>query len=130
MMDSPKQPSERQAKKRAPKSADNSDAKNIIRGRFKQPRLPEVEAFSASLPFDRRLYHHDIKGSIAHAHMLAATGLISDAEMRKIVRGLTAIEREITSGEFKFDVADEDIHLAIERRLTEMTGAAGRKLHT
>jgi len=104
--------------------------KNIIRGRFKQPRLPEVEAFSASLPFDRRLYQHDIKGSIAHARMLAAVRLISDAEMRKIVRGLNATEREITAGEFKFEIADEDIHLAIERRLTEMIGAAGRKLHT
>ncbi|MGA2409260.1 MAG: argininosuccinate lyase [Candidatus Binataceae bacterium] len=102
----------------------------MIRGRFKQPRLPEVEAFSASLPFDRRLYRHDIKGSIAHARMLAKAGLISAAEMREIVGGLETIEREITDGAFHFDVADEDIHLAIERRLTEMVGAAGRKLHT
>ncbi|MGH8337807.1 MAG: argininosuccinate lyase, partial [Gammaproteobacteria bacterium] len=113
-----------------PKFAETTNGKNIIRGRFKQPRLPEVEAFSASLPFDRRLYRHDIKGSIAHARMLAAVGLISTAEMRKIVRGLGAVEREISSGEFRFDLADEDIHLAIERRLTEMIGAAGRKLHT
>jgi argininosuccinate lyase len=117
------------AKKRVPKSTNAAEGKNIIRGRFKQPRLPEVEAFSASLPFDRRLYRHDIKGSIAHARMLAAVGLISTAEMRKIVRGLNAVEREITSGQFKFDISDEDIHLAIERRLTETIGAAGRKLH-
>jgi argininosuccinate lyase len=116
--------------KKTVEASPDGAGKNIIRGRFKQPRLPEVEAFSASLPFDRRLYRHDVKGSIAHARMLAAVGLISDAEMRKIVRGLTAIEREITEGEFKFDIADEDIHLAIERRLTEMIGAAGRKLHT
>src|SRR5579862_1509567 len=117
-------------KKRTPAASTAADGKNIIRGRFKQPRLPEVEAFSASLPFDRRLYQHDIKGSMAHARMLAQVGLISTAEMRKIVRGLGAIEREISGGEFRFDVADEDIHLAIERRLTETIGAAGRKLHT
>jgi argininosuccinate lyase len=117
-------------KKRTPAASTAVDGKNIIRGRFKQPRLPEVEAFSASLPFDRRLYRHDIKGSIAHARMLAQVGLISTGEMSKIVRGLGAIEREISGGEFRFDVADEDIHLAIERRLTETIGAAGRKLHT
>src|SRR6202453_4846364 len=117
-------------KKRAATQANAVDGKNIIRGRFKQPRLPEVEAFSASLPFERRLYRHDIKGSIAHARMLAQVGLISTAEMRKIVRGLGAIEREISGGEFQFDVADEDIHLAIERRLTEKIGTAGGKLHT
>ena len=112
------------------KSADSSVDKNLIRGRFKQPRLPEVEAFTASLPFDRRLYRQDIRGSIAHARMLAAVGLISVGEMRQIVRGLTAIEREISEGTFRFELADEDIHLAIERRLTEMIGAAGGKLHT
>ena len=108
----------------------NPAAKNLLRGRFKQPRLPEVEAFSASLPFDRRLYRHDIRGSIAHARMLARVGLLSDSEAGEIAAGLEQIEREIADGRFKFDVADEDIHLAIERRLTEKIGAAGRKLHT
>ena len=56
--------------------------KNLLRGRFKAPRLPEVEAFSASLPFDRRLFRHDIRGSIAHARMLAKVGLIASAEAR------------------------------------------------
>src|SRR5580658_9968959 len=92
-------------KKRTPAPSTAADGGNIIRGRFKRPRLPEVEAFTASLPFDRRLYRHDIKGSIAHARMLAEVGLISIAEMRKIVRGLTAIEREISGGQFKFEVA-------------------------
>jgi len=129
-LDSSRKSSAKAPTKKPAQAPDDGAGKNIIRGRFKQPRLPEVEAFSASLPFDWRLYRHDIKGSIAHARMLAAVRLISDAEMRKIVRGLGAIEREIMAGEFKFDIADEDIHLAIERRLTEMIGAAGRKLHT
>src|SRR5229473_485945 len=103
---------------------------NLIRGRFKRARLPEVEAFSASLPFDRRLYRHDIRGSIAHARMLARVGLLSSAEARKIIAGLEGIEREIDDGRFRFDVADEDIHLAVERRLIEKIGAPGRKLHT
>jgi argininosuccinate lyase len=105
-------------------------SKNLIRGRFKRARLPEVEAFSASLPFDRRLYRHDIRGSIAHAHMLARVGLLSAREARAITAGLQEIEREITDNRFAFEVTDEDIHLAVERRLTERIGAAGRKLHT
>ncbi|HYA35712.1 MAG TPA: argininosuccinate lyase [Candidatus Binataceae bacterium] len=103
---------------------------NILRGRFAKERLPEVEAFTASLPFDRRLYRHDIRGSIAHAKMLAKVGLVSRTEAAKIERGLRRIEREIDSGAFKFDVRDEDIHMAVERRLIDLAGAAGRKLHT
>jgi argininosuccinate lyase len=102
----------------------------LIRGRFKRQRIPEVEAFTASLPFDRRLYAHDIRGSIAHARMLAKVGLLKPPEARAIVSGLERIRTEIESGDFRFDVADEDIHLAIERRLTELIGAPGRKLHT
>ncbi|HLI79188.1 MAG TPA: lyase family protein, partial [Candidatus Binataceae bacterium] len=103
---------------------------NILRGRFAKGRLPEVEAFTASLPFDRRLYRHDIRGSIAHANMLAKVKLIARADAEKIAKGLRAIEREIDAGKFKFDVADEDIHIAIERRLIEIARDAGRKLHT
>jgi argininosuccinate lyase len=106
------------------------EPRNLIRGRFKMPRLPEVEAFSASLPFDRRLFRQDIRGSIAHARMLAKTGLVTRLEMDRIVKGLRRIEREIEAGDFNFDPADEDIHLAIERRLTEIAGSAGAKLHT
>jgi argininosuccinate lyase len=103
---------------------------NLLRGRFKGGRLAEVEAFTASLPFDRRLFHHDIRGSTAHAKMLARVGLLTASEATAIAKGLKEIEREIESGRFRFEVADEDIHLAIERRLTERIGAAGRKLHT
>ncbi|MGO9451937.1 MAG: argininosuccinate lyase [Candidatus Binataceae bacterium] len=105
-------------------------SRNLIRGRFSRGRLPEVEAFTASLPFDRRLYRHDIMGSIAHARMLARVGLIKRAEAKAIERGLNEIGREIDAGRFRFDLADEDIHLAIERRLITKTGDAGRKLHT
>ena len=100
----------------------------LIRGRFARARLPEVEAFTASLPFDRRLFRHDIRGSVAHARMLAkARVCCADAE-RKIVKGLERIEREIDTGSFRFDLADEDIHLAIERRLIETDRRARRKL--
>ena len=105
-------------------------ASNLIRGRFARGRLPEVEAFTASLPFDRRLFRHDIRGSIAHARMLAKVRLIRASEARAIERGLKEIEREIDAGRFRFDIGDEDIHLAVERRLIEKIGDAGRKLHT
>jgi argininosuccinate lyase len=113
-----------------PRTVAKIAGKNLLRGRFKAPRLPEVEAFTASLPFDRRLFRHDIQGSIAHARMLAKVGLITAAEAREIEAGLKDIAREITGGRFRFDVSDEDIHLAIERRLTEKIGPAGGKLHT
>jgi len=103
---------------------------NLLRGRFKSARLTDVEVFTASLPFDRRLYRYDIQGSAAHARMLASVGLLSAREANTIETGLRGIEREIESGRFKFDVGDEDIHLAIERRLAEKIGAAGAKLHT
>jgi len=105
-------------------------SKSLIRGRFTGGRLREVEEFSASLPFDRRLYRHDILGSIAHARMLARVGLCNSSETSKMCAGLREIEHEIRSGRFRFHLGDEDIHLAIERRLTEKIGAVGGKLHT
>lgn len=105
-------------------------ARNLIRGRFARGRIPEVEAFTASLLFDRRLFRHDIRGSIAHARMLERAGLLKASELRAIVGGLERIENEIADGRFKFDIADEDIHLAVERRLIALIGEPGRKLHT
>jgi argininosuccinate lyase len=99
-------------------------------GRFAGGTSPSVEAFTASIDIDARLYRHDIRGSIAHATMLAKQRIIAAADARKIVRGLEAIEREIDSGKFTFSQADEDIHMNIERRLTELIGPAGGKLHT
>jgi argininosuccinate lyase len=116
--------------RRQKKNATAGVSQNLIRGRFARGRLPEVEAFTASLPFDRRLFRHDIRGSIAHAQMLAKVGLLKQTELHSIVAGLNRIENEIGSGRFKFEIADEDIHLAIERRLIALVGEPGRKLHT
>ena len=99
-------------------------------GRFSSGTARSVEAFTASIDVDARLYRHDIRGSIAHAKMLGRQRIIPAADARRIVRGLQAVEREIDSGQFAFSQADEDIHMNIERRLTELIGAAGGKLHT
>ncbi len=89
-----------------------------------------VEAYTASIPFDWRLYPYDIAGSIAHAKMLAKQGIISAKDAETITQGLTAIKGEITQGEFQFKAELEDIHMNIEARLTEMVGEVGGKLHT
>jgi argininosuccinate lyase len=120
----------RRQKKNAKAAPLGAESRNLIRGRFAHGRIPEVEAFTASLPFDRRLYRHDIRGSIAHARMLAKVRLLKASELRAIVVGLGQIEGEIARGRFNFDIADEDIHLAIERRLIALIGEPGRKLHT
>jgi argininosuccinate lyase len=99
-------------------------------GRFDAAPDRSTQAFTASIGFDQRLYRYDIRGSIAHATMLASKGLLTSAERNAIVKGLGEIEKEIDAGQFRFDVADEDIHMAVERRLIEKTGAAGAKLHT
>ncbi len=99
-------------------------------GRFTQPTDAFVEAFTASVTFDRRLYHYDIQGSIAHARMLAHVGVLTEAEGRAIIEGLEAIEAEIEAGDFPWSVALEDVHMNIEARLTERIGESGKKLHT
>jgi argininosuccinate lyase len=99
-------------------------------GRFKTAPARGAQAFTASIGFDVRLYRYDIRGSIAHAKMLAHCGILTAAERDKIVKGLRTVEREIDTGKFVPGVADEDIHMAIERRLTEKIGAVGGKLHT
>ena len=104
--------------------------KKLWGGRFSGGTADSVEAFTASIAIDSRLYHHDIMGSIAHAKMLGKQRIIPLRDAHKIVRGLAAIEREIEGGKFEFSPADEDIHMNIERRLTEKIGAVGGKLHT
>ncbi len=99
-------------------------------GRFSEPTDAFVEAFTASVDFDRRLYRHDIAGSIAHARMLARVGVLTDDECRQIVDGLEAIRGEIERGEFRWSTALEDVHMNIEARLTERIGETGKKLHT
>ncbi len=99
-------------------------------GRFTEPTHPLVESFGASIGFDKRLYKHDIRGSIAHATMLAQQKIISIKEGKAIASGLEKIEKEIDAGKFRFDTADEDIHMAIERRLFSLIGDTAGKLHT
>ena len=99
-------------------------------GRFTEPTDSFVEAFTASVAFDRRLYRHDIAGSIAHARMLAHVGVLSGAECELIVKGLKEIEAEIDAGRFEWKAALEDVHMNIEARLIERIGDAGKKLHT
>ncbi len=99
-------------------------------GRFSGETSKLVEEFTSSLDFDRRLYRYDIAGSIAHARMLGKQGILTQAEVEKIVAGLETVRGEIDRGEFVFEAADEDIHMAVERRLTALIGEVGRKLHT
>jgi len=99
-------------------------------GRFATGTADSVEAFTASIEIDARLYRHDIMGSIAHAKMLAKQRIIPAGDARKIIRGLQTIQREIDGRTFQFSQSDEDIHMNIERRLTELIGPAGGKLHT
>jgi argininosuccinate lyase len=90
--------------------------------------LPELDRFASSLAIDYELYPYDIAGSIAHARGLAAAGLLSRSQLTAIERGMRRIRRELDEGEFKFEPGDEDIHTAVERRLTEIT-PAGAALH-
>lgn len=99
-------------------------------GRFTEPTDAFVERFTASVQFDQRMYHHDINGSLAHAQMLAAVGVLSSDELQQIQTGLEAIRSEIEAGEFQWSVTLEDVHMNIEARLTDMIGITGKKLHT
>jgi argininosuccinate lyase len=99
-------------------------------GVFNERTDPRVEKFTESVSIDRRLYAHDIRGSIAHARMLAEVGLISQAESQQIERALGEIRQEIEQGTFAFNVSLEDIHMHIERALIDRIGDVGRKLHT
>jgi len=99
-------------------------------GRFSGDTNELVDAFNASISFDRRLYREDIAGSIAHARMLASRDIISDEDRDAIVAGLEQIRAEIDAGNFEFRIDREDIHLNIEAALIERIGDAGRRLHT
>ncbi len=99
-------------------------------GRFSEPVAQLVQRYTASIGFDYRLAEYDIQGSLAHARMLAATGIIQPADLAAIEQGLAQIREEIGKGEFEWQLEQEDVHLNIERRLTALTGDAGKKLHT
>ncbi|MEJ2107623.1 MAG: argininosuccinate lyase [Acidiferrobacteraceae bacterium] len=106
------------------------DKKKPWGGRFDAPTDSLVEEFTASIGFDKRLYRYDIRGSIAHATMLAAVGVLTAKERGAIVEGLQQIEREIESGQFAWSVELEDVHMNIEARLIDRVGDVGKKLHT
>lgn len=99
-------------------------------GRFREPTHRLVEAFTGSLTVDRRLYAQDIEGSIAHCKTLERARVLTPGETRTIVKALESVKAELDRGRFKFAPQDEDIHMAIERRLTELIGPLGGKLHT
>lgn len=99
-------------------------------GRFSEPTDTFVERFTASVTFDQRLYLADIQGSIAHATMLAKSGILTDQECRQITEGLKAIKADIDAGNFNWSVSLEDVHMNIEAALTEKIGDTGKKLHT
>ena len=99
-------------------------------GRFTQPTDAFVEEFTASIQFDRRLYHQDIRGSIAHARMLGKQGIIPQADVEAVVAGLGRILEQIEAGTFDFTIPLEDIHMNIEARLSAAIGEAGKRLHT
>ena len=99
-------------------------------GRFNEPVDAFVARFTASVNFDRRLFRHDIQGSIAHASMLCEVGVLTDIELEAIIGGLEAIASEIETGEFTWSIALEDVHMNIEAALTARIGDIGKKLHT
>ena len=104
--------------------------KKMWGGRFQQNTNELVEQFSESISFDARLYEHDIRGSIAHATMLAAVDMLNKQERDDIVIGLQNILKDIQAGDFTWSTALEDVHMNIEARLTKDIGEAGKKLHT
>ena len=104
--------------------------KKLWSGRFNQPTDAFVEAFTASVEFDQRLYRYDITGSIAHARMLARSGILNEQERDAIVGGLEKIRERIEAGAFDWSIALEDVHMNIESALTAEIGYAGKKLHT
>jgi len=104
--------------------------KDTWSGRFSEPVAELVKRYTASVGFDHKLAMFDLQGSLAHAQMLAACGIISTHDLNDIKRGLAQIENEIISGEFDWSLDLEDVHLNIEKRLTALVGDAGKRLHT
>jgi argininosuccinate lyase len=110
-------------------ASDNAPEK-LWGGRFSEATDAFVEAFTASVGFDARMYRQDIQGSIAHARMLAKVGVLTEAECEKIMRGLNDILLDIERGDFAWLVSFEDVHMNIEARLIDRIGDTGKKLHT
>ncbi|MHB9150543.1 MAG: argininosuccinate lyase [Thermoleophilia bacterium] len=99
-------------------------------GRFADPQAPLFEQINASLPFDHVLAGIDIRGSMAHVRMLGKVGVLTAEETGTLLDGLSAVAAEVEAGDFPWDVHDEDVHMAVERRLTQLVGPVGGKVHT
>lgn len=108
----------------------SSDQNKLWGGRFSEPTDAFVEAFTASVEFDQRMYKQDIEGSRAHARMLAKVGVLTDDDLQTLLQGLDQVEQEIAEGRFEWSLSREDVHMNIEARLTELVGDAGKRLHT
>ena len=111
-------------------SANDKTRKEPWSGRFAEPVTALVQRFTASVSFDRRLAAFDIEASVAHARMLHAVGIIGKTDLAAIEKGLAQIRSEIEAGAFPWSDAHEDVHLNIERRLIELVGEPGKRLHT
>ncbi|HST55374.1 MAG TPA: argininosuccinate lyase [Solirubrobacteraceae bacterium] len=98
--------------------------------RFREPQHPDFQRLNSSIAFDRRLWPHDLELSRAHARMLADRRIITAEDLESLLAGLEAVQLELSEGSFEFREDDEDIHMAVERRLTEIVGPVGGKLHT
>ncbi|MDG6774591.1 argininosuccinate lyase [Thiomicrorhabdus sp. ZW0627] len=98
--------------------------------RFSESTDAFVEEFTASIQFDNRMYKQDIQGSIAHAKMLTKVGILNEQELEDIIKGLTQIQADIEAGKVEWSIKQEDIHMNIESRLTDLIGITGKKLHT
>jgi argininosuccinate lyase len=108
----------------------NINQEKLSSARFSESTDAFVEEFTASIQFDHRMYKHDIQGSIAHARMLYKVGILTAKEEDDIIKGLQHIQAEIESGQMHWSIKQEDIHMNIESRLTQMIGITGKKLHT
>ena len=102
----------------------------LWQGRFQKALDPKTNDFNSSIRFDSRMFREDIAGSIAHAAMLCAQGIISSEDLADILEGLQAIREDIESGKLEIDPNAEDIHTFVEGELTARVGAAGKRLHT
>ena len=111
-------------------SATNTSTNSAWGGRFTEQTDAFVEAFTASVQFDQRMYKQDIAGSRAHAKMLNKISVLSDEDLTAILSGLDTVEQEIGQGKFDWSIAREDVHMNIEARLTDLIGDAGKRLHT
>ena len=110
--------------------SNKQDTSKLWGGRFSEATDSFVQRFTASVNFDRRMAAEDIAGSLAHAEMLCAAGVLTQEELADIQRGLAQVQEEITSGSFTWSVELEDVHMNIESRLTQLIGSTGKKLHT